>query len=411
MKFLLDYVMPISTVTAIPAASTAFLKQAAIVCKPKAGQEANVGKAFECTSMTEVGLLTANVNAQKMFDAGMSKVFIMLATSLDLAQYMEGVTVKGKFFTLLASSDFVDADISPVIATKVIGGLTYTSKLAGSAGNAIEIAHVDGVTPGVSVNGTEITVTIDDAATTNDQVKALIEASEAASELVSVAVTGTGSALAIAAAMTNLTGGVTGFATGTFEGVTGIASDDTDLLVAQGTVKDRCAFFSSPANDGGNMMFAFGKLLSNLINWSNQQLIDMPLDDGIDELGEAVSLFDDRVSFALQDDEFGKKLGFFVAGRRSIVAPYIFKNFKIDLQSRAMQWIAANQPDYTVKDATLLEAALIDDVVAPYIERRWLTEATVQIKLEQSNFVASGFISAPTPKSLWRVPSQFTEAN
>lgn len=411
-KFLLDYVFPITTVSAIPAASTAFLKQAAIVCKPKAGQEANVGKAFECTTMTEVAILTANTNAQRMFDGGMSRVFILLASSLDLSTYMEGPTVKGKFFTLLASSDFADADIPEVLATKVFGALTYTSKKAGTSGNSISVGQVDGATPGVSVTGEAITVTIDDAATTNAQVKALIEAHAEAKELVSVSITtGQEATLAVVGALAVLTGGQNGFVAGSFEGVTGIASADEELLIAQGIIKDRCAFFSKDSNDGGNMMFAFAKLLSNITNWSNQQLIDMPLDDEIDELGEAVSLFDERVSFALQDDEFGKRLGFFVAGKRAIVAPYIFKNFKIDLQSRAVQWIATNQPDYTVKDATLLEAALIDDVATPYIEKGWLTEATIVIKADQGNFIASGQITAPNPKALWRVANQFTESN
>jgi hypothetical protein len=152
-------------------------------------------------------------------------------------------------------------------------------------------------------------------------------------------------------------------------------------------------------------------LLGNLSNWLNQQYIEMPFDDGVNQLGQALSLFNDRVSFVMQDDEFGKRLGLFAAGGRAIVAPYILKNLRIDLQSRALQWISQNQPDYTIAEASLLEKTLQKDVIdEKYIARGWITSGSVKISVTAgSNFTALGEIEVPTPKALWRVESEMTE--
>src|SRR5690606_31122713 len=131
--------------------------------------------------------------------------------------------------------------------------------------------------------------------------------------------------------------------------------------------------------------------------------------DGVDELGEANALFDDKVSFVIHDDEFGNRLALFAVQGKAIVAPYILKNLRIDLQSRALQWISQNMPQYTLKEASLLETRLQEDVIQSYIDRAWIESGTVIISLVQSNFVANGAISVPQPKALWRVLGQMTE--
>ena len=88
MKILLDYFFPITAITPTPSASTGFLKQVCLVCKPKTGQEGNVGTIYSCTSMALVAARTDNTNAQQLFNAGMSRVYILLADDLDLETVM-----------------------------------------------------------------------------------------------------------------------------------------------------------------------------------------------------------------------------------------------------------------------------------------------------------------------------------
>lgn len=410
-KFLLDYVFPISVIDSIPAASTAFLKQIAVVAKPKTGQEGNVGELYECTSMSQVTDRTDNTEAQQLFNAGMSKVYILLADDLDLEDYLE--THRGKFFTLLICSQFTEADVEASQATLTVQSkLTFTSVGTGSAQNAITVAFTGGATAGaevVTVVNKAISIQIESGVSTATQIKAKFDAKAEAIALATCAIeSGQGSATLTTASAANLAGG-DGIFLGTFEGVTGIATDDGTFAEEQAVIKNRCAFWMQSSTGAKNMFYAFGKLCSNLVNWLNQQFLEMPFADDIDELGEANSKFDDKVSFVLEDEEFGKRLGLFCAGQKAIVAPYILKNLRIDMQSRALTWIAANQPDYTPKEAALLEGTLQKDVIDVYIARGWISSGTITISADQGNFVASGEIEVPAPKALWRVFNQMTE--
>ena len=205
-----------------------------------------------------------------------------------------------------------------------------------------------------------------------------------------------------------LSGGA-GLLLGVFEGVTGVSNDDADECATQAAVSNRCGFFVASSNGAKSMFYAFGKLLSNASNWLNQQYISMPVNDGVDELGEATALFDDRVSFVINDTEFSNRLAFFAAGGKAIVAPYILKNLRIDMQSRALQWISSNMPQYTLKEASLLETRLQEDVINSYISRNLVVSGSVSISLVEQNFVATGEIEVPEPKALWRVVSEMTQ--
>src|SRR5690606_15580524 len=178
-----------------------------------------------------------------------------------------------------------------------------------------------------------------------------------------------------------------GLQVGTFDGVIGVSSSDAEFCAAQVTKTNRCAFFRKEDNGAKNMCFAFGALLSNPSNWLNQQYITMPFDDEVAGLGDANSLFVDKVSFVISDDEFGTRLALCAVQGKAIVAPYILKNLRIDIQSRALQWISGNQPQYTLKEASLLETRLQEDVINSYIDRAWIESGTVVITLVQSNFV------------------------
>lgn len=112
------------------------------------------------------------------------------------------------------------APIAPVAATGTAfetNTLTYTAKVAGTAGNLITVNLIDPKkdteAEAVSVNGSTINVTLayaDDAITSDlDAVKAAIDGNTAAEALITVAVGGTGSTL-VTADETTLKGGVDG---------------------------------------------------------------------------------------------------------------------------------------------------------------------------------------------------------
>jgi len=189
---------------------------------------------------------------------------------------------------------------------------------------------------------------------------------------------------------------------GEFKGVVGVSSTDDAFLAIQSVIENRCAFHTDSTNKAKNMCFAFGKLLSNPLNWLNQQYINMPLADDVATLGDANSLFDDKISFVISDDEFSNRLALFACGGKAIVAPYITRNLEIDMQSRALQYVSGNMPGYTRTQAALLEDEL-DKVVDSYIDRQWIEDGQVEVKLEQENFVASGYINIAEPKALWRI--------
>jgi len=189
---------------------------------------------------------------------------------------------------------------------------------------------------------------------------------------------------------------------GEFKGVVGVSSTDDAFLAIQAAIVNRCAFHTDSTNKAKNMCFSFGKLLSNPSNWLNQQYISMPLADDVATIGDANALFDDKISFVISDDEFSNRLALFACGGKAIVAPYITRNLEIDMQSKALQYVSGNMPGYTNTQAALLEDEL-DKVVESYIERQWIERGEVEVKLEQDNFVASGFINIAEPKAMWRI--------
>jgi len=416
-KILLDYLFPITVIEPTPAASTGFLKQVLVVAKPKAGQEGNVGDVFECSSMTEVLARTDNENAEQLFNAGMSRVYILLADDLDLATPL--LQVAGVVWTVLISDDFVDSDLETVTvpavaASRKIQDILYTAKTAGTAGNSISIAYEDTNTGGAataSVVGSVITVSIEAGVTMASAIAVAIASSGAANALVATAVdAGDETDPQAVQATILLIGGTAETAVGgtidvgTFDGVVGFSSSDVDVVQEFGTAPNRVGFFRLDANGAGNMFFAFGKLLSNQATWLNQQYITMPFNDGVDLLGEANSLFDERVSFVLNDTEFGNRLAFFVAGGKAIVAPYIKKNLSIDLQSQTLSWISANQPQYTIVNASLLESNLQQKVIQEkYIDTKLITDGIIDISLVQDNFVANAEANISEPSAFWRV--------
>jgi hypothetical protein len=422
MNILLDYVFPIAAIEPTPEASTAFLKQACLVVSPKVG--VTPGVITVCTTMSAVAALTDNTEAQQLFNAGMNKVYILPVDDLNLEEALDG---SQDFYTLIISSDFDASDMEVSQATGTVTIADYANLIVTTPdtldiGGTVFTAQVGAAVPG------EATF----QAAADNELTALnlcnqINAHPVASELVfaevlddvvtltalddnawagnDIPITYVGNAttgLTLGGlAGGNLAGGAGLFA-GSFDGVIGSSSEDDEYLKDQAAIANRVAFHTTVINKAKNMAYAFGKILSNPVNWTNQQYITMPFADDVDTLGEANLLFDDRISFVLEDDQYGERLALFAAGGKAIIAPYIEKNLQIDMQSAALSYISGNQPQYTLKQAALLEDEL-QKVIASYIDRQWITAGTVEVKLEQDNFVASGYINISEPSAMWRI--------
>ncbi len=414
IKILRDFFFPNQVVLPVPAASTAFLKQACLLVKPNEG--GTNGQITLCTTMLQVAAVTDNEEAQHLFNAGMTRVYILQMSSADLASALDGVQ---DFYTLIVSSDFSDEEIGQdvetpaVAAAVVIGDLTFTAKHAGLLGNDISVELIDDAELGEeiahAVDGL-ITIHISDGNSTCTQIKAAVDDSVSASALVDVAIAmGQDAVGQDAASEVPLEGGLatvftdgTGLLLGTWEGVTGVSSDDDEFLQVQVNIANRVGFHSTTSNKAQNMCYAFGKLLSVASDWLNQQYITMPLADDVDTLGEAVNLFDERISFVIEDAEDGNRLAFFSANKRAIVAPYIIKNLIVDIQSKGLQYVSGNMPSYTLKHAALLEDEL-KSVIQSYVDRAWIVSGSISITLVEDNFVANSLINVPDPRALWRV--------
>lgn len=443
-KILLDYFFKIIAINPTPAASTAFLKQACVVVSPKGGYGGVIGTPVLCTTNAQIAAITDNVEAQQLLNAGLSRVYIMPVDDLDLADFLAAEAAMNKFFTLLISSDFSDAE---VIATQAQGVFTVSNyaNLIDTAADTVTIGGFAFVAQaGAATLGTLTFI----AATSNDatatSLAAQINAHAGASAIVVAEVAGAvvtvkaknsgsagnditatytdGSPTTVGGAWTGLSGGKLaggdGLFTGNFDGVVGVASTDDAYLADQAAIENRCAFHIDSDNGAKNMMFAFGKLLSNPTDWKNQQYITMPLADDVAVLGNAEALFDDKISFVISDDEFSNRLALFCAGGKAIVAPYIIRNLEIDIQSKGLQYVSANQPGYTRTQAALIEDELqkiidgdgLENGNPGYVGRGWITEGTVDVSLEQDNFVASADIAVPTPRVLWRIAGQITQS-
>lgn len=421
-KILLDYVFQVTEVASVPLASTGYLKRAIVIAKPKAGQEANVGTLYTITNQTELAARTDNTNGLRLLSAGLTSFYLILADNLDIDAYLNAVI--GTAFTVLISDDFVDSDfttgvISPAVkASLKVQDILYTAKTAGVAGNSTTITYADtetGDVATVSVVGSDISVAIEAGVTRAETIYDAILASVPASALVDVEMdVGDEDDVQSVAVLTALAGGAdqvngAGADFGNFKGVIGVSTTSESFAEQQAVIEKRSAWLTSPSNGAENMFYAFGLILSNRVDWTSGQYATVPLNDGIESLGTAELLFEKRISFVISDENYGNRIGFFVAGGKAIIAPYIKENLKVDMQGVALQWFAANNPKYTPVAASRLqkkEQLVIDE----YIEKTWLEDGTVRITATRDNFVADGYIEVPEPNAMWRVFNVMREA-
>ena len=442
-KILLDYFFKILTINPTPAASTAYLKNACVVVSPKGGYGGALGTPVLCTTYAQIAAVTDNIEARELLDAGLSRVYVLPVSNLDLAAFLAAEPALNKFFTLLISSDFDDSDIS---VTQADGTITVTS-YANLVSDTDDSVTIEGVTLTAQAGAATPGENTFQAATSNEataaSLAAQINAHEDLEDLVIATVDGavvtvtakdsgwggnnidvsyTDNDTNVGITLAGLSGGKlsggAGLFAGSFDGVVGVSSINTSFLSDHAAIENRAAFFTSVSNGAKNMCFAFGKLLSNPTDWKNQQYIAMPYDDAVATLGAAETLFDDKISFVISDDEFSTRLALLACGGKAIVAPYILRNLEIDLQSKGLQYVSANQPAYTLTQASLLEDELqkvidgdgLENGNPGYVGKGWITEGTVRITLEQDNFVASGRINVPTPRALWRINGTITQS-
>lgn len=443
-KILLDYFFKILAINPTPAASTAFLKQACLVVAPKGGYAGAIGTPVACTTYAQISAITDNTEGREFLDAGMSKVYIMPVEDLYLAEFLAAEPAVNKFFTLVISSDFTDAKVTQTSATGIVTISSYANLVSGTDDVITVAGQAFTAQTGAAVLG-EATF---QAATSNELTAASLAAqinahvginSDVVATVVGAIVTitsladnfwdGNDETLSYTDNDTNvgavlshvsagkLTGG-TGLFIGGFTGVVGGASSTAAFCATQAAIENRSWFKCTSTTKAKNCCYAFGKLLSNPTDWKNQQYVTMPYDDEVSVLGDAESLFDDKVSFVILDDEFSKKLSLFACGGKAIVAPYIIKNLQIDLQSKGLQYVSANQPAYSLTQAALLENELqkvidgdgLENGNPGYIGKGWITAGKVDITLEADDFVATGRITVPTPRAMWRINGSLTQS-
>lgn len=436
-KILLDYFFKIVAINPTPAASTAFLKQACVVVSPKGGYMGAIGTPVLCTTNAQIAAITDNVDAQQLLAAGLSRVYIMPVDDLYLADFLEAAD--NSFFTLLISSDFDKDDINATAASGTVTISSYANLVSGTD----DVITINGVAFTAQAGAATLGTATFQAATSNDATAASLAAqinahadldevsAAAVGAVVTITATDTGSGgneitlaytdndsnVGASVSGATLSGG-DGLFLGEFKGVTGVSSSDKDFLATQAAIENRCAFYEAGTTNAKNMCYAFGKLLSNPLDWKNQQYITMPFADDVDTVGDAEALFDDKISFVINDDEFSNRLALLACGGKAITAPYIIRNLEIDLQSKALTYVTANQPAYTRTQAALLEDELqkvidgdgLENGNPGYVGKGWITEGSVEVKLEQDNFVASGYIEVPTPRALWRIAGQLTQS-
>ena len=427
---LLDYAFPIQAIENLAQPSAAYLNRVCVVAKPKSGQEANVGTVYQCLSMIDVAVRTNNTNAQQLFNAGLTQVYILLANDLDLATFF---ATENRFFTTLISDDFNKNDITANqaqgvftvsdythftqsgIDTITINGVVLTAQTgavvageatfqAATSNNATASSIASQINAHATLKNIVIATVVDNVIT--------VKAKEAGSagNLITAIYTNNGGTAggAWTGVVSGKLSGGDGLFLGTWNGVVGVSSDDVAFLEAQAVITKRTAFFGNATNGAKSMFFAFGKLLSSA-TWKNQQYVEMPVNDGIDTIAEALNLYNSRISFVLNSLQYNNRLAFFANNRKAIVAPYLSELFQIMMQGWGVGYIALNQPSYTILQASLLEDYLAGEADKTFVQTNLIESVSVQISLVENNFTASGNLQIAEPKALWRVNSVLTE--
>ncbi|AUR91873.1 tail sheath protein [Vibrio phage 1.166.O._10N.261.51.C7] len=159
-------------------------------------------------------------------------------------------------------------------------------------------------------------------------------------------------------------------------------------------------------NDGsGSMFYAFGRLLSQ-VGWTNLQYIVMPTPSQsgtVTDVGLAESLFNERISFFLDDDALGRSLGFFAAGGFSIVDRYVRAQVGRDIQAAGLNYISLKRPNNTQVNRDFMTLELRTAFLTYENGGLLLEGSTLEITEGTENFVATGEFTMELPVALWRL--------
>jgi hypothetical protein len=179
----------------------------------------NLRGAFLYTSPAQEGILQANEPPPFCVDMTLYKTFMFYFNTKSKQRLFVNLisvgdnTLGGSFgYQTNNGTTHTNTTIDGLTkaASIIIQDLTYTADTAGVAGNDISITYTGGGTAGaevVTVSGNSISVQIQSGVSTATQVKTAVDASVAASALISVAVSGTGATAQTTVAQTFLEDG------------------------------------------------------------------------------------------------------------------------------------------------------------------------------------------------------------
>lgn len=180
--------------------------------------------------------------------------------------------------------------------------------------------------------------------------------------------------------------------------------------IAAATAKDVCAF-NDPNDTAGILMYrSFGLFLSQN-TWKDLQLAR--LDDtnayGITDLGTANELFAAGVSFALTDQEYKTCLALFAAGGKTITAPYILRQAKIQTQSLFVQYLSLRNPKWTRREAGMIESYLNNNLDQIFVQTGLVNELRLVVDLDvtEGDWYVAGVLQVEKPKAIWRMKLDF----
>lgn len=192
--------------------------------------------------------------------------------------------------------------------------------------------------------------------------------------------------------------------------VLGWATTDKAKAIAAAVGSDVCAFFDATDENGILMYRAFGQLLSQN-TWKNLQLTRLDDSDtyGVTDLGVAEELFNAGVSFALTDPEYKTCLALFAAGKKTIVAPYILKQARIQTQSLFTQYLSLRNPNYTIREAGMIENYLNSNMQQIYVQTDLVERLSIKVDLDSAtdDWYVAGVLQVRKPRAIWRMKLDF----
>lgn len=174
--------------------------------------------------------------------------------------------------------------------------------------------------------------------------------------------------------------------------------------------KDVSAWYDESDTYGILMYRAFGQFLSQS-GWKNLQ--ETRLDDsdefGITDLGTAEELFDAKVSFAVTDPEYKTCMTLFAAGGKTIAAPYLLKFANIQTQSLFLQYLSLRNPNYTIREAGLIESYLANKLNEIFVQTNLLEAISITVELDPAinDWSVSGTLQVRKPRAIWRMKLDF----